>query len=134
MGPKRSKSEPNKPRVEPVSVIFVPQTRFGALASKLKQDEVALTQITGEKLKVTERSGTTVEQLLISSNPWQAGDCGRESCLVCRHGDGKQVCDKRRLRRLPKVNKVMLVKMIPKKLWRSVKRFQNSHVIQENQR
>ena len=95
MGPKRSKSEPNKPRIEPVSVIFVPQTRFGALASKLKQDEVALTQITGEKLKVTERSGTTVEQLLISSNPWQAGDCGRESCLVCRHGDGKQVCGKR---------------------------------------
>ena len=95
LGPKRSKSEPNKPRVEPVSVIFVPQTRFGALASKLKQDEVALTQITGEKLKVTERSGTTVEQLLISSNPWQAGDCGRDSCLVCRHGDGKQVCGKR---------------------------------------
>ena len=95
MGPKKTGSGPNQSRVDPVSVIFVPQTRFGALANKLKQDEVALTQITGEKLKVTERSGTTVEQLLISSNPWQAGDCGRDSCLVCRHGDGKQVCGKR---------------------------------------
>ena len=94
-GPRKGNQEPRKPREEPVSVIFVPQTRFGALAAKLKQDEVALTQITGEKLKVTERSGTTIRQLLISSNPWQAGDCGKESCLVCRHGDGKQVCSKR---------------------------------------
>ena len=30
--------------------------------------------------------------VLHKSNPWAGGNCSRESCLMCRHGDGKQDC------------------------------------------
>ena len=39
-----------------------------------------------------ERAGRTVKQLLVRSNPWAGGVCGRELCLLCPGSDGKQDC------------------------------------------
>ena len=44
---------------------------------------------------MSEKSGTKVRLLLIISNPGQPGDCCKESFLVCREGDGKQVYSNR---------------------------------------
>ena len=46
----------------PVSVLFVPQTPQGALAKQLTQQEVWLTKMSQEKIKVVERSGCTSVQ------------------------------------------------------------------------
>ena len=50
-----------------------------------------------EKIKVVERSGCTIRQLLIRSNPWGQGHCGRPEgeCPPCDTGDGKQNCQQR---------------------------------------
>ena len=47
--------------------------------------------------KVVERSGCTVRQILIRSNPWAKGHCGRPEgeCPPCDTGDGKQNCQQR---------------------------------------
>ena len=80
-----------------MTVLFVPQTPQGAFAKKLTELEVWLTKLSGEKTKIVERSGCTVRQLLVRSNPWAQGHCGRPpgECPPCDTGDGKQSCQRR---------------------------------------
>ena len=85
-----------KPQTQtPVTVLFVSQTPHGALAAKLKEQEIELTKLSKEKVKIVERSGSTIKQLLIKSNPWSSGNCGRSQCHPCKTGDGKQTCQQR---------------------------------------
>ena len=84
-------SEAKKPP-EIVTVMFVPQTPGGALSKRLKIVENEISKLTGERVKIVERGGTQVKQILHKSNPWSQGFCGRENCLPCLHGDGKQNC------------------------------------------
>ena len=84
-------SEDKKPP-EIVTVMFVPQTPGGALVKRLKIVENEISKLTGERVKIVERGGTQVKQILHKSNPWSQGFCDRENCLPCLHGDGKQNC------------------------------------------
>ena len=87
-----------KERKPPVSVLFCPQTPNGTLAKQLKEQEVFLSQLCGESIKLVERSGSTIRQLLVKSNPWAAGAvCGDADCLLCKTGGGKQDCGKRNI-------------------------------------
>ena len=72
-------------------------TYQGTLAKQLTQQEVWLTKMSQEKVKVVERSGCTIRQILIRSNPWSQGHCGRTEgeCPTCDTGDGKQNCQQR---------------------------------------
>ena len=61
-----------------------------------------LESLTGYKLKVVERSGSRLEDVLHRSDPWRGEDCGREMCLLCKTKEitGKlktQDCTKRSL-------------------------------------
>ena len=79
-----------------VSVLFCPQTPNGTLARQLKEQERFLSQVSGESIKVIERSGSTIRKLLVKSNPWASGAvCGDTDCLLCKTGGGKQDCSKR---------------------------------------
>ena len=58
--------------------------------------------MTGYRLKIVERSGTKLKDLLTTSNPWRGEDCGRPSCLLCTtknrtERNTKQCCRKRNL-------------------------------------
>ena len=55
-------------------------TPNGELAKDLRMAEVKLAKLTGYKLKVVERAGTRLEDLLTKSDPWQGSDCFREKC------------------------------------------------------
>ena len=41
-------------------------------------------KLTNYRLKLVERSGSKLEDLLTSNNPWKGNDCGRLNCLLCR--------------------------------------------------
>ena len=87
-------------RQEPVAVMFVPYTICSGLAKELREAEEMLYKLTGYRLKIVERSGTTLEMLLHKSDPWQGIDCEREGCLLCetKQKTGKnlgQDCHKR---------------------------------------
>ena len=84
------------------AVLFAPFTPIGELAKELRLAEVKLAELTGYKLKVVERAGTRLEDLLTKSDPWQGSDCLREKCLMCKTkaktGKNKtQSCSKRSL-------------------------------------
>ena len=49
----------------------------------MRSAEENLQILTGYKLKVVERSGAKLEDILHSSNPWSGKDCGRNNCLLC---------------------------------------------------
>ena len=90
-GKKKNKTQKeNSPEV--VTVLFVPQTPQGELARRLKVVENKISKLSGEKVKIVERGGTQVKQIMHKSNPWNKGFCGRANCLTCLHGDGSQNC------------------------------------------
>ena len=71
----------NKDKV--TSVMFVPHTVNSSLAKTLQEKEIKLNEITGDKIKIVERSGNKLEDLLTRNNPWKGKDCGRPNCLLC---------------------------------------------------
>ena len=53
------------------------------MAKCLKQQETHLAKLTGERIKIVERSGLTVKQLLIKSSIW-CQPCNNKKCFHCR--------------------------------------------------
>ena len=74
------------------TVLFVKQTPNGVLAKRLQKVENDISKLTGDRVKIVERGGTSVKKMLIKSNPWAGSLCGRENCLPCMFGDGQQDC------------------------------------------
>ena len=65
------------------SVMFVPYTAHSELASRLRESEEQLKQMTGYRIKIVEKVGNKLVDLLHKSDPWAGDNCGRERCLLC---------------------------------------------------
>ena len=63
--------------------MFVPFTKNGELAKQLRENEESLSNLTGTRIKIVERAGIKLQDLLTTSNPWKGADCGRQNCLLC---------------------------------------------------
>ena len=68
------------------TVLFVEQTPGSVYAARLRETEEKLATITNFRVKVVEKSGTTLRSVLVKSNPWAGGKCGRRRCLPCEAG------------------------------------------------
>ena len=83
------------------AVMFVPRTKGGVLATRLREAEEKLAEITGYKVKVVERGGMMILRCLHKANPWDGQDCEREDCLLCTSQAGgdqtKQSCKRRNI-------------------------------------
>ena len=77
------------------TVLFIEQTPGGVYASRMREKEEILAGITGYRIKIIEKSGTTLKSLLVKSNPWAGGKCGRSKCLPCDSGVQESKCSKR---------------------------------------
>ena len=82
--------------------MFVPFTPNGGLIKALRAEEEKLDSMTGYRLKLVERAGSKLEDVLHKSDPWCGADCGRAGCLLCRtktrSGVGKSSeCSKRNI-------------------------------------
>ena len=79
------------------SVLFVPKTQGSGLAKKLQEAEHRLSAITKEKVRVTERGGKSMLQLLHTNDPFAGAPCGRPTCIPCTNSDKekKENCNKR---------------------------------------
>ena len=80
---KNKEQEVERDDPTPKAVMFVPYTWNSGLAKELRAAEEELFKLTGYKIKIIERSGTTLEELLHKSDPWQGIDCERHNCLLC---------------------------------------------------
>ena len=66
------------------SPLFIPASKGGQLASKLKEEDNKLGEITGWKFKVIERGGIMLKNLLTRANLFSKEDCGRPDCQACK--------------------------------------------------
>ena len=66
-----------------VAVMFIPYTPGPELAKKLRENEENFSKITQNKIKIVERTGTKLVDLLTKADPWKGADCQRENCLLC---------------------------------------------------
>ena len=64
--------------------MFVPYTRHSELALRLRDNEEKMEHLTGYRIKIVEKGGTKLVDLLDKSNSWAGQDCGREGCLMCK--------------------------------------------------
>ena len=81
---KIDKNQQNKEQESIVkAVMFVPYTPGSHLAKKLRENEEHLVKITGSKVKIVERTGIQLQDLLTRSNPWKGSDCLRTNCMLC---------------------------------------------------
>ena len=67
----------------PQAVLFVQFTENGELASRIREVIQKLKPWTGINLKVIERVGEKLEDIIHKSNPWENSDCKREDCFTC---------------------------------------------------
>ena len=63
--------------------MFVSYTAHSELATRMRDNEERLQGMTGYKLKIVEKGGTKLVDLLHKANPWAGQPCGRERCLLC---------------------------------------------------
>ena len=63
--------------------MFVPFTPGSELAKRLRENEEKMTKFSKHKIKIVERAGVQLQNLLTRSNPWKGHDCTRDNCLLC---------------------------------------------------
>ena len=80
---KKDQRDAGKMGAEVKAVMFVPFTVGTKLAKNLRDAEEKLGSMTGYRLKLVEKAGDKLEDLLTKSNRWQGMDCGRQGCLLC---------------------------------------------------
>ena len=63
--------------------LFVLRTPGGSLARKLRNVEAELCKVTRRTIKVVEKSGPTVRELLLTSDSWENEPCDRQDYSTC---------------------------------------------------
>ena len=90
----------SKPHSVFKAAMFVPCTPHSTLAKELRELEFGLEKIIGYRLKIVERAGDKLQDLITSSNPWKGKLCERNDCMLCEtkmrtSKNLKQECSKR---------------------------------------
>ena len=68
------------------TVLFVEQTRGGALAKMLREVMARIETMMGFRIKIVERAGTSLRNTLPNTNPWAGAHCSRNDCTTCNQG------------------------------------------------
>ena len=78
-------------------VFFVPHTENSELAKRIRDKLKAFEEISCIRVKLVERTGEKITEILHKSNPWEAVNCGRDDCAFCKSSNEKLIgkCKKR---------------------------------------
>ena len=89
---RRSKTKPNQKPMTPKQaekvnliegIIFVPHTEKSQLAKRIREKLEMLEKLSNLSVRVIERAGEKIEDILHKSNPWKGENCGRKGCIFC---------------------------------------------------
>ena len=70
-------------RLEIASLLFVARTEGGTLAEALREEEAVISKQSGYRVKIVERAGKKLSEVLVRSGPFAGKDCTREDCRPC---------------------------------------------------
>ena len=69
--------------IQYASVLFVTPTPGGELAKALRQREQELNKNSKERIKIEEKGGLKMKDILCSKNPFKKSKCVQKSCPLC---------------------------------------------------
>ena len=80
-------------------IFFVPHTESSELAKRIREKLRSFEELSSIRVKLVERTGEKIVDILHKSNPWEATHCGREDCMYCGSRNEKLVgkCKKRNI-------------------------------------
>ena len=70
----------------PRTILFVEQTVMGELGRRLRELMTRLAPILGFRVKIVERTGSSLKSQFPQSSLWDGAPCGRENCKTCTQG------------------------------------------------
>ena len=69
----------------------MPHTPQSALARRIQKEEDKISKaLKLPRVKIVERGGKTLMDMLARPNPWASQPCGREGCWVCKTEEGQK--------------------------------------------
>ena len=77
------------PNVSYKSVLFVPPTPGGLLTKLMKIREEEINQNSQERIKIIEKSGQNIENILVKKDPFKKEKCSEKLCPICKNTDKK---------------------------------------------
>ena len=89
----KSSKERAKPGEQPIrttSVLFVEFSKGGGIQKSMRDVVDRLKPMLGFNIRVTEKGGTQLGQLLSNKNLWSGQPCGRANCRPCQQKDAKK--------------------------------------------
>ena len=93
MRKKNEKNRTERSEKKVLALLFVPQTPGGELAKLIQKVEDKNAKMMGtDRVRVVERGGTELKEMLCKNNPFGRQKCLREDCQVChgKYSEGKQ--------------------------------------------
>ena len=63
--------------------MFVPRTQGGQLVRELQKEEDTIAEQSGYRVKLVEKGGTRIGDILVRIDPFGRGDCMRGNCFPC---------------------------------------------------
>ena len=58
-------------------------TKHSELEIRLRENEEKMEQMSGYRMKIVEKGGTKLVDVLHKATPWAGEQCGRNRCLLC---------------------------------------------------
>ena len=74
-----------------IGVLFIQHTQNSELAKRLRGKLEILEKVENIKLKIVERTGEKIVDLVHRSNAWSNLDCQRKDCLICESCVGEEM-------------------------------------------
>ena len=71
-------------KLEVISKIFIDRTDDGALAEEIRVAELEMASVTGYRVKVIEKNGCKLENILVRRDRYVGWDCRRSECQCCK--------------------------------------------------
>ena len=65
------------------AVMFIQHTPYSEMAKRMRQKLESLEKLGQFKIKLVERAGNRIVDVLHKSNAWSMMDCERDDCLIC---------------------------------------------------
>ena len=75
----------------------VPRTNGGKLEKEIRAREMSLRSVYSTKVKILERIGTSLKQLLGNPDRWSGAQCNLTDCLPCKNEDQRVSCRTRNI-------------------------------------
>ena len=80
-------------KLDIMAPMFVDRSDGGILIERLREVESEMAGLTGYRIRLVEKNGVKLENLLVKRDPYVGWDCERSDCTCCKAKQGRNQRD-----------------------------------------